>query len=173
MLPDTRQAPFTDAFVRIQDRLRRLLAGLGLGTADVDDVLQEVFVAAAARPGADRGPAAAEGWIVRAAVNAAMLERRRERRFRAHAERVGRFLAARREPAGGGHDEAVRAEEIEAVRAAVAGLPEELAVPLALRYAGGYDATAIGALLELPPGTVRSRLRRARLLLAESLEHLR
>ncbi len=52
----------------------------------------------------------------------------------------------------------------------LAGLPEEERVLFILRYLEGYNATELGRLFELPPGTVRSRLSCARNHLRKALQ---
>ena len=52
---------------------------------------------------------------------------------------------------------------------AVARLPEKLRVPLHLYYAEGYSTEEIAGLLDIPAATVRTRLRRARKRLRDTL----
>ena len=52
---------------------------------------------------------------------------------------------------------------------AVARLPEKLRTVVHLHYAEGYSTEEIAALLGVPPATVRTRLRRARLKLKDLL----
>jgi RNA polymerase sigma-70 factor (ECF subfamily) len=56
------------------------------------------------------------------------------------------------------------------LRRAVSRLDTDLCHVVALRFYAGMDATAIGALLDIPPATVRTRLRRALLQLRERLD---
>jgi RNA polymerase sigma-70 factor, ECF subfamily len=55
------------------------------------------------------------------------------------------------------------------LRRAVARLDADLRHVVALRFYAGMNASEIGATLDLPPATVRTRLRRALLLLRERL----
>ena len=52
---------------------------------------------------------------------------------------------------------------------AVARLPEKLQVVVHLHYGEGYETREIGDLLRIPPATVRTRLRRARIQLKQLL----
>src|SRR6266403_255967 len=65
---------------------------------------------------------------------------------------------------------AERAELDAALRAAIAGLPEERRLVLVLRDVEGLSYEEIAETLAIDPGTVRSRLHRARLQLKEKLE---
>ena len=55
------------------------------------------------------------------------------------------------------------------LRDAVARLPEKLRLPIHLYYAEGYSTEEIAGLLDIPAATVRTRLRRARNRLKDSL----
>jgi RNA polymerase sigma-70 factor (ECF subfamily) len=158
------------ALVEALPRLKRIVAGMGLGPADADDILQDVFLDASRRPGQYRGPEQAERWLVRVTVNRCLLEYRRRSRFRHAAAEILRRRQAR-EPAAPALDGATAdtAEEIELIRETLRELDGSLAAPLVLRYFCDYNATQIGEILNLPPATVRGRLRAARRFLAERL----
>lgn len=64
----------------------------------------------------------------------------------------------------------LREEEQWAVRAAVTHLPEHLRLPVLLYYMEEMPTKQAAALLGIPPGTVLSRLHRARKLLKKELE---
>ena len=53
--------------------------------------------------------------------------------------------------------------------AALAQLPEEFRAPVVLRDVAGCDYAEIGSILQIPPGTVRSRIARGRSRLAEAM----
>jgi RNA polymerase sigma-70 factor (ECF subfamily) len=55
------------------------------------------------------------------------------------------------------------------VDAALATLPIEFRAAVALRDLAGLDYAEIAAVLDIPPGTVRSRIARGRALLADRL----
>lgn len=61
-------------------------------------------------------------------------------------------------------------EEKEAVRSAVAGLPERLRVAVLLYYMEGLSVAQISSIAKIPQGTVKSRLYQARKALAKELE---
>jgi RNA polymerase sigma-70 factor (ECF subfamily) len=159
-----------DALPIMLPRLKRVVAGLGFGPPDADDILQDVFVEAARRPGQYRGPEPARRWLLRVTVNRCLLEYRRRSRFQRAAAEIQR---ARRtvQPTGslGAATSTDRTEETELIREALRELDGSLAAPLVLRYFCDHNATEIGEILDLPPTTVRGRLRTARLFLAERL----
>lgn len=65
-----------------------------------------------------------------------------------------------------------REEEADHVRRAVAGLPEPYREIVALRYLEGTSLEEVGEILELPVGTVKNRLFRARELLKDRLKKI-
>ena len=93
-------------------------------------------------------------------VNRCLLHHRRQRRAAKARSEV--------RPAEPGRSE-FGADELEAVRQALGRLDEDELGPLVLRYFCDLNATRIGEILSLPAATVRGRLRKARLKLAEML----
>jgi RNA polymerase sigma-70 factor (ECF subfamily) len=163
---------FATAFIRQRPQLRRLVVGMGFDAADADDILQDVFVEASQRPGHYRGDADAERWLTRVTVNRCLLEYRRRQRFRRAATEILRRRQRAAQLRGRAEVDGafVRIEEIESVRAALRELDGDLSAVLVLRYFCERNTTQIGEILRLPAATVRSRLRTARLFLAQRLK---
>ena len=63
-----------------------------------------------------------------------------------------------------------QSDTTQAVREALSQLPEELLTPLLLKEYHGFKYAEIATMLEIPVGTVRSRLFRARTMMMKSLE---
>lgn len=79
-------------------------------------------------------------------------------------------VAFSREPAVASHEQSVIDGDLEAlVHRLMDALPEELRRPLALSAIDELTSREIAALLEIPEGTVRTRLMRARQVLKEKL----
>jgi len=153
-------------------RLRRIAAGLALGAADAEDALHDAYVVLLQRgPLACRGMSAAdtERWLVRVLVNRCLLLRRRRGRWRRWLARGAGWWSrpVRARTTGEPSSDALEVQQV--TRAALEHLPEDERVCLVLRYFCELDSAEIAALLEIPAGTVRSRLRRGRLALAEPL----
>lgn len=144
-----------DALPAVDRCLRR--AERILGSWDLAwDAVQEALVALWQEAAAPRDP---EGWLVNATVHRALHARRTRGRRSEHEERGG----ADRARAGEDPRRAVEVrDEVRAVEAAIDGLPEEFRAPLRLRELQGLEYDAIARTLEVPVGTVRSRLHRAR-----------
>ena len=139
-------------------RLRKIAAGLGLSPADAEDALQDAWLALLRQDRRPADPLAAGRWLTRVFANRCLLEHRRRTRW----QRLRRRLVGRR-------PQEIGQPVQEEVRAGLWELPCEDRVLLVLRYFCAYDAPEIAALLGIPAGTVRRRLCRARLALAERL----
>ena len=74
---DGAAADLAAAFPDALPRLKRVVAGMGFGPADADDILQDVFLEASRRPGEYRGREQAQRWFLRVTVNRCLLEYRR------------------------------------------------------------------------------------------------
>ena len=160
---------FVAAYAEHFARLNKVVAGMGFGRSDAEDILQDVFIEAMNRPGRYDGPQQASGWLTRVTVNRCLMEHRRRRRFR---RAITSAAPDRPESNGTASDAAgglIRAEEVDAMRDALRELDGLLLAPLVLRYFCDLNSTQIGEALELPPGTVRSRLKQARTILATRL----
>ena len=163
------------AFARVYDRYGAILLGLMLrilrSRAEAEDVLQEVFLqvwqqARSFNPARGR----AFTWLATLARSRAIDRLRavdsRERAAQRSAE-DGPPPAA--ESQGWADEEAIRAERAEAVRAALAELPEEQRQVLVLAYLDGMSQSEIAAAKNQPLGTVKTRTRTGLKKLSESL----
>jgi len=146
---------------------------------DARDLTQEAFLRAFENLGRFRQQSSFRTWIFRVAMNLALSQRRR-RRTRptvsldqptdaagTQAERLAQRVADERTP-----DPEATVSEAELhgqVLKALQGLDEEHRAVVVLRDIEGFDYEQIAAVLEVPTGTVKSRLHRARLALREVL----
>jgi RNA polymerase sigma-70 factor (ECF subfamily) len=91
-------------------------------------------------------------------------KRKREKGFRfVSDDAVTTLLPGTGDP----HADAVRRERLRMLLDAIGDLPDELAEVVQLRDLDGLDYREIAAFLDLPDGTVKSRLNRARIELAQ------
>ena len=154
---------------RYQDRLLSAVIHVSGSRVEAEDVVQEAFVQAYLKLTSFAGGSSFYTWLYRIALNGA-ISRRRKRRGGASIEQT-RDLAGN-EPADTTEpppDRVLRHERAAQVRRAMSALPDEFRVVLVLREMEGCDYDTIAQILELPIGTVRSRLHRARLQLKEQL----
>jgi len=136
------------------------------------DLMQEVFLRAWQRLDTVTGlpEEGRRGWLFTVARNLSVDSARRQRT----ADGAQRALA--RERSGGWASVAtpastavLAAERATVVAAAIAKLPEQQRVTLAMAAAGELSSAEIGVALGVPAGTVRYRLSLARRTLAEAL----
>lgn len=157
---------------RYQDRLFNTLVRV-LGSREESlDVVQDAFVQAFIKLESFRGDAKFYTWLYRIAMNLALSQRRRRRpavSVEVVKERAGE------EPVD--HNPAPEAcmigrERVAAVQAALAELGDQHRQILVLRELEDCSYETIAEILQLPLGTVRSRLYRARLELKDQLKNL-
>ena len=161
-----------DAFRVLVERYQKLVYTLALRMlnvpADAEDAAQEAFLSAWKALPRFRMDAKFSTWLYRLTVNAAtdMLRRRRkEPDSLDDAERPVQAADSTDTP----EEAAQRAERRAMVRRAIGALSENHRQILLLREVTGLSYEEIGAALKLSPGTVRSRLARARKELREEL----
>jgi RNA polymerase sigma-70 factor, ECF subfamily len=137
---------------------------------DAEDIAQEAFVQAYVKLRTFAGGSAFYTWLYRIAVNAA-ISRRRKRREQTSVDSKREELGL--EPQDDGEmaeERLLREERAAAVRRALERLSDEHRTILVLREVDDCDYDEIAQILQLPVGTVRSRLHRARLHLKEQLD---
>lgn len=162
-------AAFGELVLRYQDRLFNSLARVLGSEEDARDAAQEAFVQAFVKLETFRGSSAFYTWLYRIAHNTAMSHARRKRPTRSlDAEREDRGS----EPIDGQMAPDVQLELSERatqVQRVVAELSIEYREVIVLREIDGCRYDEIAEILDVPVGTVRSRLFRARLELRDRL----
>jgi RNA polymerase sigma-70 factor (ECF subfamily) len=162
-------AAFGQLVLRYQDRLYNSLVRV-LGSAeDARDAVQDAFVQAFVKLETFRGSSAFYTWLYRIAFNQAMSHARRQRPTRSlDDERTdrGHEPVDSQPPPDARLDASERAAQ---VHRALAALSAEYREVIVLREIDGCKYEQIAEILELPIGTVRSRLFRARLELRDRL----
>jgi RNA polymerase sigma-70 factor (ECF subfamily) len=162
---------------RYQDRLYPSILRLMGSPEDAQDVLQDAFVRAFQKLDQFQGESSFYTWMYRIAVNTALSEQRkhRDRGNNPRLEPVTLRLAV--EPADDSPetDPALALERLERellVQSALNELGPDHRAVVVLKDFDGRRYEEISALLKIPIGTVRSRLHRARMELADRLRSL-
>jgi RNA polymerase sigma-70 factor (ECF subfamily) len=172
----------TEAFgtlvLRYQERLYQTILRLSGCSEDARDVLQDTFLRAFEKLDQFQGESSFYTWVYRIAVNLALSGYRRRRARSVHHMGRGRMFFGREE---GAVDLAVdadpafpleRAEREKIVEAALNDLGADHRAVVVMKDFDGRRYEEIGAILNIPVGTVRSRLHRARGELRERLKSL-
>ena len=159
-----------DATARIYHRGETVLR-IVKERADAEEVTQETFFRAWRNLKNFQFDSALYTWLYRIAVNAAVdLSKRRRRRGHLSIDDEESYAASSLQgneppPAAGPQ----REEAIELVRAAVEAMAEPFKTILVLREYGDLSYEQLAEVLDIPKGTVESRLFRARMRLRDSL----
>jgi RNA polymerase sigma-70 factor (ECF subfamily) len=159
--------------LKYQRRVERLLSRSVRDPADVADLCQETFLAAYRALPAFRGDSAFYTWLYRIAINSAQRHRARHRPVESLDDEEGTFGTAAA-PTDDATPEALLASRQLAVgvNEAVEALAEDQRRALLLREVDGLSYDEIADLMDCPPGTVRSRIFRAREAVAARLRPL-
>jgi RNA polymerase sigma-70 factor (ECF subfamily) len=174
-----RSRSFEHEALRYLDDVARFALSLTRSPPDADDLVQETFLRAfrgwhTYTPGSD-----ARRWLFTICKHAFLRSRERAQRVveLGGAPELESLAAVRLHNeirAAGGDDLFDRLDLAPAIQQAIGALPEPFRVAVVLVDLEGYAYDDAAAVLEVPIGTVRSRLFRARRLLQEALfEHAR
>jgi RNA polymerase sigma-70 factor (ECF subfamily) len=136
------------------------LVRLGVRPADLDDLMQEVFVVAHRRGGFVPGPARPTTWLARIAIRVAMAHRRTCMRQWGELDEDAVLSAVGSDPSPQAQAEA--AESLSIVQRALDTLDVERRSLFVLFEIEGESCDDIAAGLGIPVGTVYSRLHAAR-----------
>lgn len=149
-----------------KDRVYSMALFLCRNSADAAEITQEVFLKAFLNLDQFLGDSKFETWLYRIVANA-VSDCGRKLRRRLVRESLFWWQQKNRETSI--EDRQARREIDEAVRSAVASLPEKLRVCIVLRYLEDRSYEEIASILRCPPGTVAARLSRAHRMLALKL----
>lgn len=169
---DGDQAAFEELLARYEKPVYHQALRLLSNPEDAADVTQEVFLKVWRNLPSFRGESGFSTWLYRLTDNAAidLLRREKKRRGDGSLDDDGQgWDAALADPAPTPHQAAEREELRQSVAEALSRLSQEHRRVLVLREINGLSYDEIGRLLDLTPGTVKSRIARARLSLANIL----
>jgi RNA polymerase sigma-70 factor (ECF subfamily) len=160
---------FGQLVLKYQDRLFNSVFRLLGSTEDARDITQDAFVQAFLKLETFRGSAAFYTWLYRIGFNLAMSHARGKHNTQsldgAKSDRGSEPVDGRPLPEA----DFAREEQIKLVHAAIGKLVAEYRQIIVLREIESCSYDQIADILDLPIGTVRSRLFRARLALRDQL----
>ncbi|HPP53927.1 MAG TPA: sigma-70 family RNA polymerase sigma factor [Thermoguttaceae bacterium] len=175
--PSTTEAPALNwsRLLREHERWLRTVVYARLGEPQaVEEVMQEVALAAVEQKAPLADPTKAAPWLYRLAVRQALLYRRRQGR---HRKLVDRYAQRVSDPAaqsvrGDPLQWLLAAERRELLRRALDRLPKRDAEILLLKYTEDWSYRQIAEHLGTTEGAIQARLHRARCRLREQLASL-
>ena len=167
------QEAFGQLIHKYQPRLYNAMVHFLRNHAEAEDVVQDAFVLALTKLESFKGNSQFYTWLYRIAHNAAISKLRKKRPTMS----LDHGTSDEQSPGFAVPDDGERPgermekdEQIQSLMDAVARLSDEHRSILILREMEGMDYEAIAGVLQLPVGTVRSRLHRARGCLREMME---
>jgi RNA polymerase sigma-70 factor (ECF subfamily) len=159
---------------RYNQRVYRVVRAILRDDSEVEDVMQETYLAAFCHLGSFESRARFSTWLIRIAINRALDRLRRNRRWQAFdpssehaaAHAIGHPDAgAARNP-----EQQVGARELDRLlEDAIAALPTRYRAAYVLRELEGLETADAAECLGIPAATVKTRVHRARRLLREAL----
>jgi RNA polymerase sigma-70 factor, ECF subfamily len=155
------RAPLETLLARHIDRIHAICRRVLGNSDDAADATQEALIAIARGIHRFDGRSRFTTWMYRVATNAALDEARRRRRRPV----ASGYLPER----ASGADAMAGVDARLDVDAALATLPLEYRAAVALRDLAGLDYAEIATVLDIPIGTVRSRIARGRATLADRI----
>lgn len=163
-------ASFGQLVTKYQDRLYNTIAHVVGCKDEALDVVQDAFVQAFLKLDSFHRTAAFYTWLYRIAFNVAVTRKRRHKPM-ASVDQAREATGEDPVSVGGDPTEHLDQQERAAqVHAALATLSEEYRTVVVLREMDGCPYETIAEMLDLPVGTVRSRLHRARMQLRDQLK---
>ncbi len=163
---------FRQLVEKYQDRLFNMLYRITGSREEAEDVAQEAFVKAFTKLASFRGDSSFYTWLYRIAMNISIGRYRKQRPTTSidphDSLAAGEFV----DPSNPPEHATMQRETVESVHRALAKLSIDYRQILILREIEGCSYEAISQILELPIGTVRSRIHRARVQLADVLTEL-
>lgn len=169
---------FGQLVVRYQDRVLNAILRMCGCVEDAEELCQETFVKALQSLPSFRQDSGLYTWLFRIAMNLTISRRRRGGKVKFQSldaggdgESGGRaeMLA---DPRSDGPERAEQADVGRRVHEAMQALDDEFRVVVVLRDVEDMNYEQISSVLEIPVGTVKSRLYRARYMLQEKLKDL-
>jgi RNA polymerase sigma-70 factor, ECF subfamily len=149
---------FDELVRRHQAAMITLARVLTSGRGDAEDLAQEVFVRAWRSLRTFRGDSAFRTWLHRVAINVVRTSQVKQGRLR----RLFGGAEPLPDPPSGEEPLDTAIARRQAIDRALAALPDDLRVAVTLRDLQGLDYKEIAAALDVPVGTVESRIFRAR-----------
>jgi RNA polymerase sigma factor (sigma-70 family) len=155
-------------------QLKRIIAGMGLGASDVEDVLQDVSIRALKQQKSNSRIALLSRedsvkWLIKVTINRCLMEHRSRRTFQRHTDEILKRRLQTQKTSKATYEKVIIAEELEIVKESLQKLDDSLLAPMVLRYFCDMNSKEAGEILAISPSAVRSRLREARMILAKRL----
>lgn len=151
-----------------QQDVYRLALSILDDSQEAQDATQESLLAALRALDAFQGASSLKTWLVSITVNVCRNRLQRQKRQEQLKRILARVLPGASAPSV--EDHAIRNESSEALWCVIHSMNEKHRIPIVLRYYHELSVAEIANVLQIPEGTVHSRLNTARKLLHEVLK---
>ncbi len=164
---------FKEEIISYLDHLYRVAFHLTRERADAEDLVQETYLQAVSHRSQFTPGTNLKGWLAKILYNLFVNRYHRDKRMvsldPSGADAGIAWIDSLQGSDAGPEKEVLRSEVQNKVREALSDLPEEFRTPVVLVDIGGFSYAEVSEILSCPVGTVRSRLFRARAILASKL----
>lgn len=169
---DGQQEAFGHLIHKYQGRLYNGMVHIIRDPSEAEDVVQDAFVLAMTRLDSFKGNSQFFTWLYRIGYNVAITKLRKKKPTVSLQGNDDSFKLNLPDDGPAPGDKMSQQESVSQLMTAMGRLTEEHRSILVLREMEEMDYDAISQILDLPVGTVRSRLHRARSQLKEQLEQI-
>jgi RNA polymerase sigma-70 factor, ECF subfamily len=137
-------------------------------TSEAEDVTQEALLTALRSLDSFRGASSLKTWLYSITVNICRNRLQRHKTYERLTKILGDILQVRSTPSV--EEDAIQSESDESLWRAIHHMDEKHRIPIVLRYYHDLSVAEIANILQIPEGTVHSRLNTARRQLHEILK---
>jgi RNA polymerase sigma-70 factor (ECF subfamily) len=153
-----------------QQDVYRLALSILDDSTEAEEAAQDALLAALRSLGSFRGAANLTTWLYSITVNICRTRLQRHKRRERLIEMLGAILQIYKTRQASVEDYAIQNESDETLWKAIHNMDEKHRIPIVLRYYHDLPVTEIATILQIPEGTVHSRLNIARRLLHSVLK---
>jgi len=172
-MTEEKKSDFKGEAISYLDHLYRVAFHLTRERADAEDLVQDTYLQAVTHYDQFTLGTNLKGWLTKILYNLFINRYHRDKRIvsldRADAETGVSWVESLEGSGGGPEAEILKAELQNKIKEALDSLSEEFRTPIVLVDIGGFSYAEAAEILSCPVGTVRSRLFRARTILASKL----
>jgi len=167
------KSDFKQEAIAYLDHLYRVAFHLTRERADAEDLVQETYLQAVTHHDQFTAGTNLKGWLTKILYNLFINRYHRDKRMvsldQADAETGVSWVESLKGSSGGPETELLQTELQDKIQEALNSLAEEFRSPVVLVDIGDFTYAEVAEILSCPVGTVRSRLFRARSILASKL----
>ncbi|HLO31422.1 MAG TPA: RNA polymerase sigma factor [Anaerolineales bacterium] len=143
-----------------QQDIYRLALSILDDSSEAEDATQEALLAALRSLDSFRGVSSLKTWLYSIAVNICRNRLQRHKTYNRLTRILGNILRIRATPSV--EESAIQRESNEAIWRVIHSMDEKHRIPIVLRYYHDLSVAEIANILQIPEGTVHSRLNAAR-----------